>query len=257
MTRFKFTLDLFVSVLVVVTASLVIWRHLVPSSGRSQSRPRVESATGLIPAEMARIVRGTGQVAIVEFSDFQCPFCGQYARDVDPMIRKAFVDTGVVRQVFLNYPLASHPRAQAASEAAMCAGSQGSFWEMHDALFRNQTALADTDLADRGLAIGLNMAMFTKCLGSGEHRAAIEQHKRVAREFSVQATPAFLLGIAQSDGSVELKKRVNGALAFDEFRSAIIDVTPGELRTRVVEVALNRLSSTDRSLRGDKHIATR
>jgi len=139
MKRLKTILDISVTVLVLFAAALVIWRQFEPVG--PQVRSRVEDASGTIPADLSNNSRGMGQVALVEFADFQCPFCGQYARDVEPMIRKAFVDTGVVRQVFVNLPLPNHPRALPASAAAACAGNQGKFWEMHDAMFRNQTEL--------------------------------------------------------------------------------------------------------------------
>lgn len=238
MKRLKSILDMSVTVLVVVAASLVIWRQFAPV-GQSQARPRVEAAVGTVPAELVTNARGTGQVALVEFADFQCPFCGQHARDVEPMIRKAFVDTGVAREVFVNYPLPSHPHAQPASEAAICAANQGRFWEMHDALFRNQAALEERDLTDRARELGLDIPLFSQCLGGGEARPVIERHKSAARALGVQATPAFFVGVMQPDGSLVLKKRINGALPFSDFRSAITDVTPLELRERVRDVALN------------------
>jgi protein-disulfide isomerase len=111
MTRFKSMLDIAVTVLVVVAAGLVIWRQFEPIN-QSRSRPQVEEAKGTIPADVAAIVRGSGPLALVEFSDFECPFCGQHVREVAPMIRKAFVETGVVREVFVNYPLSNHPRLE-------------------------------------------------------------------------------------------------------------------------------------------------
>jgi protein-disulfide isomerase len=243
MTRFKSILDIGVTVLVVVAASIVIWRQFVPT-GRSQFPSPVEDAKGMIPAELATVVRGTGQVALIEFSDFQCPFCGHHARDVEPLIRRAFIEAGLLREVFINYPLSNHPNAQIASEAAMCAGNQGKFWEMHDALFLNQAALGESDLTDRAREVGLNLALFSKCDRGGETRQVIERHKSAGRAFSVQSTPSFFVGLVRSDGSVELKKRISGALPFSEFRSAILAITPKELRGRVGEVALDVRASS-------------
>lgn len=237
MKRLKAILDFSVTIAVLVAAGLVIWRQFEPVG--PQARSPVENANGTIPAELSNHIRGMGQVALVEFADFQCPFCGQYARDVEPMIRKAFVDTGVVRQVFVNLPLPNHPRALPASEAAACAGNQGKFWEMHDAMFQNQSALADADLTNRARELGLDVAQFSKCLDGDEARSVIERHMDVARDLNVRATPAFFVGIVQPDGSVKLKKRINGALGFDDFRSAIMDVTPRELKDRVRDVAVS------------------
>lgn len=237
MKRLKSIVDVSVSVLVVVAAGLVIWRQFAPA-GR-QVRAPVEDVSGRVPADIVTHVRGTGPVALVEFADFECPFCGSHARDVEPMIRKAFIDTGLLRQIFLNFPLSNHQRAVPASEAALCAGKQDKFWEMRDALFRNQPALADADLAERARELGLDIALFTECITGGKERPLIDRHKSTARALSVRSTPSFFLGIVKPDGSVELKKRINGAVPFDEFRAAIMDVTPEQLRERISTVALN------------------
>ncbi len=244
MKRLKSIFDISVTVLVAVAAAFVIWRQFVPE-GASQARARVEDANGTIPAELATNVRGTGQVALVELADFECPFCGKHARDVEPEILKTFIDTGVVRHVVLNYPLGNHLRAEPASAAALCAGKQGKFWEMHDALFRSQAALQDRDLAERARELELDLIVFSQCLSSGETRSLIEQHKSVARSLGVQATPSFFIGLVQGDGSVVLKKRINGAVPFTEFRSAIMAVTPRELIEQVRDVAVNVPSSED------------
>jgi protein-disulfide isomerase len=155
------------------------------------------------------------------------------------MIRQAFIDTGILRHVFLNFPLSNHQRAGPASEAALCAGKQGKFWEMREAVFRNQAALADADLAERARELGLDIPLFTECVTGGKERSLIERQKNTGRALHVQSTPSFFLGIVKPDGSVELKKRINGALPFADFRSAIMDATPEGLRERISAAALN------------------
>lgn len=244
MARLKSVLDTSLTVVVVVAASLVIWRQTSPA-GEQRGRAPIEDSSGTIDAELATYVRETGPIALVEFADFECPFCGSHARDVEPIIRRAFIDTGLIRQVFLSFPLSSHRRAVPASEAALCAGKQGKFWEMRDALFRNQPALADADLVERARELGLDMPLFVTCIAGGQERAVIERHKLAARALNVKSTPSFFLGIAQVDGSVLLKKRINGALPFDEFRSAIRDLAPEKLSERINTVARKVVSSVD------------
>src|SRR6266849_1457871 len=82
------------------------------------------------------------KVALIEFSDFQCPFCGRYDKDTYPQLLKDYVDTGKVKYVWRDYPLDFHRNAEKAAEAARCAGEQGRFWEMHDRLFANQQTIA-------------------------------------------------------------------------------------------------------------------
>jgi protein-disulfide isomerase len=236
MKRLKSILDVSATVLVIVAAGFVIWRQMAPGSRPPGSRPRVEEATGTLSSELATSTRGSGQIALVEFADFECPFCGRHAREVEPMIRKAFVDTGVVREVFVNLPLPIHSHAGPASEAAVCAGNQGKFWEMYDALFTDQKALAAADLKDRASKIGLDKASFEECLERGDARPVIKRHQDAAQSMKVQATPAFFIGLVQSDGSILLKRRLNGALPFAEFKTALADLTPKELKSKISEI---------------------
>jgi protein-disulfide isomerase len=236
MTRWKSVFEILVMALVACAAGLVIWRQ----SGFDKpagSRPRVESASGTLPAELTTLTRGSGPIALVEFADFECPFCGRHARSVGPMIRKAFVDTALVRHVFMNLPLAIHPHAQAASEASFCALRQGKFWEMYESLFEDQKSLKLEDLIARAATLGLEQDQFDQCLTSGESKAVVERQKSLARELEVRATPAFFIGSVQPDGSVVFHKRLNGALPFSEFRSALMDAIPEHLKSRAGDVA--------------------
>ena len=116
------------------------------------------------------------KMAVVEFSDFQCPSCGKHALEVQPTLDKQFVDTGNIMWVFKNLPLKEHPQAPAAAVAAECAGGQGKFWEMHDLLFQKVTdwAVADPDPALIALAgqLKLDIGKLTACL---QGRAALER----------------------------------------------------------------------------------
>ena len=88
------------------------------------------------------------KVVLVEFSDFQCPFCARFSRDTIPQVQTDYVDTGKIKYVFADFPLETiHPYAFKAAEAAGCAGEQGEFWKMHDHLFANQKALKPEDLS--------------------------------------------------------------------------------------------------------------
>ena len=106
--------------------------------------------------------KADARVTIVEFTDYQCPFCSRYVRETYPQLDKEYVQTGKVKYVLRDLPLeAIHPLAMKAAEAAHCAGEQGKYWEMHDRLFANQTELARTDLAKHAQALGLDAAAST------------------------------------------------------------------------------------------------
>jgi protein-disulfide isomerase len=245
----KRILDASLTIVVLVAAGLVIWRQFMPVQPFN-APPRVETASGTLPADSTVHSRGSGPVALIEVADFQCPFCGRHAREVEPDIRKAFVEAGVVREVFINYPLPNHQFARGASEAAICAGSQNQFWEMRDALFQDQSKLESEDLASHARQLGLDVARFTDCVGGREVRRALEQDMKIAKTLGVQATPAFFVGLVQSDGSVLLKKRLNGAFPFSDFRTAINGVVPRALQKQVRNLAgllvLPRLTTTSK-----------
>src|SRR5688500_17464643 len=131
----------------------------VPANGAKQSAessattrsdtapisPAVNAApdSDVVKADLARIQGSpTAPVWVIEVSDFQCPYCKQWHEQTYPKLRDEFVRTGKVRLAYINFPLAQHGNAQPAAEAAMCAGAQGKFWEMHDALFTNQAKWA-------------------------------------------------------------------------------------------------------------------
>ena len=113
-------------------------------------------------------VRGKADapVTIVEFSDFQCPFCAR-ARPTVNRVREVYGDK--VRILFRHFPLQNHPQASKAAEAASCADEQGKFWEMHDRLFQSQTKLQVTDLKQHAADLGLKGEEFSACLDSGRH----------------------------------------------------------------------------------------
>src|SRR5437667_42088 len=116
------------------------------------------------------------RVAIVEFGDYQCPYCGRHANQVLPEIVAKYVNTGKVRYFFKDTPVeAIHPAAFKAAEAALCAGEQGTYWEMHDLLFKNQQALAVTELAAHARALNLHMPKFQQCLDSDRYAAQIRK----------------------------------------------------------------------------------
>src|SRR5690349_18876426 len=106
--------------------------------------------------------RRDAPVTIVEFSDYECPFCRQFVSATLPTLKSTYVDAGKVRYVFRDFPLEQlHPHARKAAEAAHCAGEQGKYWEMHDLLFQNQQALGTDDLAGYAGRLGVDAATFS------------------------------------------------------------------------------------------------
>jgi protein-disulfide isomerase len=160
------------------------------------------------------------RVAVIEFSDFECPYCGKYARETFPRIKRDFVETGKVAYVFKHFPLEQiHGRSFEAAEAAACAGEQASFWEMHDLIFADQKALGLRDLMGDAVKLGLDQKQFQSCVSRIGPKVKSDESE--GRRLGVTATPTFLLGIIGSDGSVTISKRISGARPYETFKTAI------------------------------------
>lgn len=198
----------------------------------AQPAPAAAQAEPPLPAEVATAgapVKGaaTAPVTIVEFSDFQCPFCGRHFRDTYGQIDREYIATGKVRYVFRHLPLERiHPQAFKAGEAAECAGAQNRFWEMHDVLFANQQALMPADLARHAQGLKIDAARFNTCLG-GQTAARIRQDMTLAAEAGVRATPTFIVGTTLPDGRVKVTRRLSGALPFATFKTAVDGLLAG------------------------------
>lgn len=138
-------------------------------------------------------------ITIIEYTDYQCPFCSRHFNETVPQIRANYVDTGVVHYVYKDFPLTSiHPQAYAAAVAARCAGDQGAYPAMHDALFTNQaewSGQSDTapffiKYADQ---LNLDTAQYATCLTSGQHDAEINADIQEGQGFGINGTPSFFL----------------------------------------------------------------
>lgn len=139
-------------------------------------------------------------VTIVEFSDFQCPFCGRFEPVVN-LVLAAYPKQ--VRLIYRNLPLTTlHPNAQKAAEAAQCARDQNKFWEMHDLLFAEQTSLSVDALKEKARRIGLDTTAFNDCLDSGKSRDAIAADTREADELGLTGTPASFINGRFTSGAV-------------------------------------------------------
>jgi len=162
------------------------------------------------------------RVVLVEFSDFQCPFCGRYAQETYPQIVRDYVDAGKVRYAFMNFPLESlHPLAFGQHVAAACAADQGRFWEMHDRLFARQQASDAAAIAGEASALGLDMAAFRTCIASERHAPAIREAMRVGSTLGVTGTPTFVIAISTGGDDVTALRMIVGAKPYAAFREAL------------------------------------
>jgi protein-disulfide isomerase len=166
--------------------------------------PRLAIATANSPS------RGpsAAPVEIVEFSDFQCPFCLRAHPTVDQLLK----DYGTrVRFVYRHYPLPGHPNARPAAEAAECAAEQGKFWPYYDKLFATQSKLADADLKQDAVELGMDGTKFNACVDSHKYAPKVETDIRAGQEAGVDGTPAFFIN----------GRLVSGAQPYDIFKKMI------------------------------------
>jgi len=152
--------------------------------------------------------RASAPVTLIEFSDFQCPFCLR----ADPTVQQVLSTYGdKIRFVYRHYPLPNHPAARPAAEAAACAGEQGKFWPYHDRLFANPTKLSDADLKQHAAALGLNTTQFNTCVDTHKLKAQIDNDVKDGEEAGVNGTPAFYIN----------GRMLSGAQPFEAFKKII------------------------------------
>ena len=179
----------------------------IPTSFKIQSEPSIGERSA--------------PVAIVEFADFECPYCGQFERDTYPQVLENCVKTGKAAFFFHDVPLSAHAHALDAAIAARCAGEQGKYWEMHDDLFAHQSELARTILAD-GEKWGMDAAKFHECVSSGRYTAAIQKSAQDAEQLGVRATPSFLIGTLDADGhELKVMRALRGAYTYEAFKAVL------------------------------------
>ena len=114
-----------------------------------------------------------------------------------------------------------HSQAMKASEAGLCAGDQGKFWEMHEKIFANQRAIAEAELVKNAEVLGLDTKKFKECLDSGKHAEEIKKRMAEGQKAGITGTPAFLVGYSEGDGKVKAVKRIVGAQPYASFKTAI------------------------------------
>lgn len=155
-------------------------------------------------------------VTIIEFSDYECPFCGRFFRDTLPQITEKYIDTGKVKYVFRDFPLSFHPNAKPAANAAECVREQGGdemYFEYHDVLFTNQTALGVDKLKGYAADFDIDQSEFASCVDEGKFNTEVDADFADGQKAGVRGTPGFFVnGIP-----------ISGAQPYAVFESAIED----------------------------------
>jgi protein-disulfide isomerase len=164
----------------------------------------------------------TAKITILEFTDFQCPFCSRGNQTLQQLLKEYPNDLKVI---YRSFPLSIHPDAPLAAEAALAAGAQGKFWEMHDLLFANQRALKKTDLITYAKTLKLDITKFQKSLDSREFQKQVESDMAFGKMLRVSATPTFFVN----------GNKITGAKAYSEFKNIIDTLLAGKELPKALE----------------------
>lgn len=186
-----------------------------PSPGAQQPNPTVNVDMKTLADNDPFIGNANAKVVVVEFSDFQCPFCRKFHDETWLQLKTNYIDTGKIKFVYRDFPLSFHQNAEKAAEASECAHEQGKFWEMFEVLFKNSqgdgTGLNTADLKKYAADLGLDTTKFNSCLDSSKYASEIQKDEQDGGAVGVQGTPSFII-----NGQL-----IAGAYPYSAFQQAI------------------------------------
>lgn len=183
----------------------------VPSGNVVQQLPGVQAAAEVSEDDDAVLGKKDAAVTIIEFSDYECPFCGRHFQQTYPQLKKNYIDTGKARLVFRDFPLSFHQNALPAAIAAECVrekGSDGAYWKMHDLLFQRQQELSVANLKQWAQSLGYDIS---SCLDSKKFEREVQKDLADGSTGGVSGTPAFFIN----------KKLISGACPYSTFEQAL------------------------------------
>lgn len=209
------------TLLLTALTGCALWTHqdveTVSTVGGHGANPAVARPTVTDPRSLGR---GDAPIVIIEYSDYQCPYCGQFHTNVLPRLQSEYIDTGKVRLIFRDLPLAMHRESLPAAIAAHCATEQGKFWAMNGALFANQRALG-TELYERlAQTLSLDTDKFSTCVESPLSGKSVQMDVQDARRYGLNSTPSFILGRSDK-GRVEIHRTARGFVDYETFAREI------------------------------------
>jgi protein-disulfide isomerase len=179
-------------------AALALALVLAYAAQMSRAAGADDDAPGLVRFELEPIEYSLGRaeapLTLVEFTDYQCPYCRRFQAETFPRLKHDWIDTGKLRFVVRDLPLEIHSSARFAAEAAHCAGAQGKFWPMHDALLRKEQQLTEAAVLQLAGTLGVDSAQLKACVASARYEAAIAQNADQASALGLQGTPGFIVG---------------------------------------------------------------
>jgi len=210
----------------IIFAGVLIAGSLIYSNGlktvkQTENNSQDTSGSALAALEVDDdVILGNpdAKVTLIEFSDYQCPFCGKFFTEVEPLLREEYIQTGKVRMIYKDFAFLG-PESLAAAEAAECAKDQSKYWDYHDALFEmeisdgkeNSGNLSVTALKLFASNVGLNQEQFDSCLDSKKYKSEVEKDYKDGQAIGVRATPTLFIN----------GQKIEGALPYDVFKEVI------------------------------------
>jgi len=193
-----------------------------PQPGAPAAPERVKLKVG---KEFA-LGKSDAPLVMVEYTDYQCPFCNRFHTTTFPELKKQYIDTGKIRFISRNYPLSFHPHAMKAAQAVLCAGDQGKFWQLKDALMTNSAKMSPELITSLARDASLDMGAFQACLDGGKHDAEIKAGIAAAEGVGINGTPSFVLG--RMNGEYLEGYKIVGAQPFASFDAVAKELLAGE-----------------------------
>ena len=160
------------------------------------------------------------KLAVVEFTDYQCPFCGRHAKGTLEQIKEKYINQGKLQYVIRDFPLNFHKQGKSAAVAAACSGDQGKYWEMHEKLFQNPKKINQKGYQLLASELELNADNFSQCLEDPAQMRRVESDIALGNSLGITGTPAFIIGRIE-DGKLTDLKALTGALPFSSFTRVI------------------------------------
>lgn len=228
-------IDFLAGISMIAAATLIIWR-LAFAAPATATPGRAALPTPSTPVSFAGApIEGdpNAPIGIIQYSDFECPFCGKFARETLPTVREKYLNTGKAFLAFVHFPLESiHARAASAAAVSKCAQDRGVFWPFHDRLFASaKPALDDRSLAAAFEGLGLPPTAFVDCQ-AGDALDRVKLELAHARRLQVKSTPTFFFGLSLKDGTIRVRSRISGAVpvaAFEDLLGGLEkEGTPGK-----------------------------
>ena len=161
------------------------------------------------------------KLIMVEFTDYECPFCSRYVKETFPQILNEYIEKGALRYAVIDQPLPIHPKAEKAAQVAHCALDQGKYWEIHKMMMTQQDSLGDLSFYAKSL--DMNITTFEDCLRTDKYKESVNNNMELARKLGITGVPGFVIGLidTQNPGNVKGISSIRGAMPFPNFQKEI------------------------------------